>query len=65
MHLTIEIMDKRLTADRSNSDFQSSKNASSNSLDSDSKSSSLNSKHGGDTMVSSSQPQNHLFLNGN
>lgn len=53
MHQSVYIMDKRLTADRSNSDFQSSKNASSNSLDSDSKSSSLNSKHGVDTMVRS------------
>lgn len=44
-------MDKRLTGERSNCDFQSSKQASTNSLDSDSKSSSLNSKHGVDTMV--------------
>lgn len=43
-------MDKRLTADR-NTDFAASKNASSNSLDSDSKSSSINSKNAGDTMV--------------
>lgn len=53
-------MDKRLTADRNNADFAASKNASSNSLDSESKSSSLNSKHGGDTMVPASQQCMHI-----
>lgn len=44
-------------------DFNSaSKNASSNSLDSDSKSSSLNSKHGVDTMVSGGAYRPHNFL---
>lgn len=47
-------MDKRLSSERvlNANDYSSSKHASSNSLDSDSKSSSLNSKHGVDTMVS-------------
>jgi len=45
-------MDKRLSSERVNTDYNSSKHASSNSLDSDSKSSSLNSKHGVETMVS-------------
>lgn len=44
-------MDKRLSAERLNLDYNNSKHASSNSLDSDSKSSSLNSKHGAETMV--------------
>lgn len=51
-------MDKRLSTDRTatnNADYNSSKHASSNSLDSDSKSSSLNSKQGVDTMVSEKQ----------
>lgn len=44
-------------------DFNSaSKHASSNSLDSDSKSSSLNSKHGVDTMVSGGAYRPHSFL---
>lgn len=50
-----QTMDKRLSTERSamaNVDYNSaSKHASSNSLDSDSKSSSLNSKQGVDTMV--------------
>lgn len=44
-------MDKRLTTERNNLDFGPDKHASMNSLDSDSKSSSLNSKHANESMV--------------
>lgn len=43
-------MDKHNSSELLNSDFSLSKNASSDSLDSDSKSSSLNSKHGQDSV---------------
>lgn len=43
-------MDKHNSSEILNSDFSLSKNASSDSLDSDSKSSSLNSKHGQDSV---------------
>lgn len=43
-------MDKHNSSELLNSDYSVSKNASSDSLDSDSKSSSLNSKHGQDSV---------------
>lgn len=54
-------MEKRVVIHRGSVELISSKNASSNSLDSDSKSSSLNSKHGAETVC---RDRPFIYLNG-